>query len=149
MPSIKWHYLLLSYFPLSSSCAADMQCTDRGQSREAHQHIYGSGRWGLMMMTMELWSSHWKIDWFAGVSSTWLESEFLLWAAVKEKTLLLTADDECCAVNWLLAGMLMWLACKKTDYRNCRDFYLLKDLLSSSYCNNRIPSRNLAFLQVQ
>lgn len=145
MPSIKWHYLLLSYFPLSRSCTADMHCTDKGQCREAHQHIYSSGRWGLMMMTMELWSSHWKIDWFVGVSSTWLESEFLLWAAVKTVGFV----DQCCAVNCFLAGMLMWMPCKKTDYRNCCDFYLLKDLLSSSYRNNWIPSRDLAFLQVQ
>lgn len=62
-------------------------------------------------MTMELWSSHWKSDWFVGVSSTWLESEFLLWAAVGEKTVAFA--DQRCAVNWLPAGMLMWMACKK------------------------------------
>lgn len=59
MPSIKWHYLLLSYFPLSRSRAPGMQCIDKEQSREAHQHIYrrqmglNDDDYGTMILALE------------------------------------------------------------------------------------------------
>lgn len=66
---------------LTSPSLALMRCIDKGQSGEAHQHIYRRGRWGWMMMTIELWSSHWKSEWFLEISSTWVDSKLLHWAA--------------------------------------------------------------------
>lgn len=155
MPSIKWHYLLLSYFPLSRSRASDVQCIDKGQSRQAYQHIYNSGRWGWMIMTMELWSSHWKTDWLVGISSTWLESEFPLMSSSSGEDIStynrLFFLTKCCAVNPFLAGMLMWMPFWKCIIENAVTLICWKMcfLFFSSCCNNQIPPGDQALPQVQ
>lgn len=121
---------------LLPSCLALVRFTrdyiDTGQSREAHQLIYNGARWFSTIMTMELWSWHWKIDWFVEVPSMWLVSEFLLWAAGQMKIV---------SIVKRLPRWMVW--CKWVSGRNVNvndvykifhrrrcELYLLRDLLT-------------------
>lgn len=147
MPSIKWHYLPLSYFPLSRSCVSDMQCSDTGQSREANQHIYimwQMGRndddYGTMILALEDWLICWGFFHVTWVRVSPLSSSPGADLFYSEQALVI----KCCPVNWFLSGMLLSTPCKDIFLRKCCDLYLFKDLLC---CNNWILSGNLASLQ--
>lgn len=95
MPSIKWHYLPLSYFMLAS-----LLCIwhTLNWHREAQQHICHGGRWVWRWWLRNYDPRTGRLGDFFGVSSKWLESEFLPWAAAWEMIAMLIKgflDERC------------------------------------------------------